>query len=120
MEELRRPTGSEPPPWFEEFLESWKGNPGYRESDCGLAHGCRYKNVAIFAPYHAYGRELCEFLLECQRRGFETFLAGESYYYPSRCFTICVYRKEDESEMEEFVAGIDTKIAVPTEHSTAP
>ena len=112
---LRRPTASWPPDWFCQFIENWEGERS--TYDIGLDHGRRYKHVAVFSPYHACGEDLCEFLLECQRQGFEVLLVGKTSYYPSCSFTMCVYRKQDEEEVWEFVEGIETNIPVPTEHT---
>ena len=109
---LRRPTSNDTPDWFTDFWNSWEDRDKY---DNCLDHGRSYKNVAIFAPYGAIGRELCGFLAECERQSFEVDLVGKTYYYPSASFTICICRKEDEEELWEFVRGIETDIEVPVD-----
>ena len=109
---LRRPTSDIPPDWFNEFWNSWEDADKY---DNCLDHGRGYKNVAVFAPYGADGQELCGFLLECEKQGFEVDLVGKTYYYPGSSFTICICRKQDEEEMWEFVQGIETNIEVPVD-----
>ncbi len=90
------------PTWFDEFMTRHPLKEFRTKS--GLRHERRFKNVAIFQPYHAYGKNLLAFLENCTAANLEVYLTGLCSYAPSWTFTIAIYHPEDQREAMEYVA----------------
>jgi hypothetical protein len=104
------------PAWFEEFIEPL---PIIRHK-AGLDHERHYKNIAIFQPYHAHGKDLLALLTACEAAGWIVNISGTSNYWPGTSFRIAIYRPEDQAQFQEYVS-LTTKvedIVVPTEEDS--
>jgi hypothetical protein len=101
------------PVWFEEFIERLSVNT-YK---AGLDHQRHYKNVAIFQPYKAQGKDLLALLTACEAAGLIVDISGISNYWPGTTFRIAIYRPDDEAQFHEYVALTTNAedIVVPTE-----
>jgi hypothetical protein len=88
------------PQWFEEIHEEIKARINYRNG--GLDHERHYKNIAFAQPYHAHGDALAIVLEICHKHGLKTYLNGASQHWPSRTFSIAIYRPEDEAQFQEY------------------
>ena len=89
------------PTWFHEFMTKY---PLSELPDAGLRRERGFKNVAIFQPYHAHGKNLLALLENCTASNLEVYLTGLCSYAPSWTFTIAIYHSEDQRQVMEYVA----------------
>ena len=90
------------PRWFTEVEEAIRERGVSFQHDAGLDHHRHYKNVAIFQPYHAEGKDLAILLAVCHEMGLKVHLCGSSYYLPGRTFSIAVWRPQDDKQFHEY------------------
>jgi len=117
MAELRvaAPLSMCAPSWFDSFIWKVEGLAG-KKHKAGLDHERHFKNVALFQPYHANGKELLILLDACERAGLVIDFSGVSRYWPGTTFRIAIYRPEDAQQFREYVALTkNAEITVPME-----
>jgi len=101
------------PTWFETLQQN---QPELFTHDAGVDHVRHYKQVAILQPYHADGTLLLQLLNFLSKQNLAVSLSGTTNYYPSRTFTIFVYRPEDAEQLAEFTMKTrESEICVPSE-----
>jgi hypothetical protein len=88
------------PQWFEDIYEEILEQTNF--SDAGIDHQRHYKNIAFNQTYCAHGEGLDVLLDVCHKYGLKVHLNGASQHYPSRTFSIAIYRQQDEAQFHDY------------------